>query len=94
MAGDVPCCYIQSGTTAAQGTVVRLQQVSGRFLDFRDDVANYLTVLFNALEQRWPSHQVCKIKVQVIVFGVRVKVAEIEMEQVRRLDSSYCGHYV
>jgi hypothetical protein len=68
--------------------------MAGRFLDLANNVAYYLAMFFDALEERGPFHEVREVKVQVVIFRVWVQIAQVEMEQVRGLNTADCRHGV
>src|SRR5271154_3375532 len=60
--------------------------------DGGNTVAYDLAVLFNALEQRGPFHEVRHIEVEVVVLGQGVEVAEVEVQKVRGADAADRRH--
>ena len=51
-------------------------------------------MFFDALEEGGPFHEVGHVKAEIIVFGVGVQVAKIEMEEIGGLNAADDGHVV
>lgn len=83
--------FSQNDTEATRPNI-HLLEMRRRCFHFADNIADNLTVFLNALKQRWPSHQVGEVEVQIIVFRVGIEVAEVEVEEVGRLNSADGRH--